>query len=77
MEPELVEEADHIIIESTYGNRIHEETDPGEALAALISRTTARGGTVVIPAFAVGRAQSLLYYFWKLKQSSRFANLPI
>lgn len=77
MAPEPVEAADHIIIESTYGNRIHDDTDPGEALAALISRTVARGGTVVIPAFAVGRAQALLYYLWKLKQSGRFVNLPI
>lgn len=77
VDPEPVEEADHIVIESTYGNRSHDQTDPAEALAALISRTAARGGTVVIPAFAVGRAQSLLYYIWKLKQGGRFRDLPV
>ncbi|MBA3911537.1 MAG: MBL fold metallo-hydrolase, partial [Rhodobacter sp.] len=77
VDPEPVEEADHVAIESTYGNRMHDQTDPAEALAALISRTTARGGTVVIPAFAVGRAQSLLYYIWKLKQGGRFRDLPV
>ena len=77
VDPEAVEAADHIVIESTYGNRIHDQTDPAEALAALISRTAARGGTVVIPAFAVGRAQSLLYYIWKLKQGGRFRDLPV
>ncbi|WP_054007415.1 MBL fold metallo-hydrolase RNA specificity domain-containing protein [Cypionkella psychrotolerans] len=77
VDPEPVEEADHIVIESTYGNRIHDQTDPAEALATLISRTAARGGTVVIPAFAVGRAQSLLYYIWKLKQGGWFRDLPV
>lgn len=77
IDPEPVAEADHIVIESTYGNRIHEDIDPTEAIAELVSRTAARGGTVVIPAFAVGRAQSLLYHFWKLKRAGRLANLPI
>ncbi|WP_071796138.1 MBL fold metallo-hydrolase RNA specificity domain-containing protein [Natronohydrobacter thiooxidans] len=77
IDPEPVEEADHVVIESTYGNRRHDQTDPVKALAALISRAAARGGTIVIPSFAVGRAQSLLYYIAKLKQDGRFRNLPV
>jgi metallo-beta-lactamase family protein len=76
-DPEPVERADFVIVESTYGNRSHPAVDPAEALGKVIERTVGRGGTVIIPAFAVGRAQSLLYYLWKLKQSGRFNLVPI
>ena len=76
-DPEPVSEADFIVIESTYGNRIHEPGDTTEVLGAVIERTVPRGGTVVIPAFAVGRAQSLLYHLWKLKTAGRLLNIPI
>ena len=77
LDPEPVPEADHIVIESTYGNRIHEPGDPTEMLGSVIERTVQRGGTVVIPAFAVGRAQSLLYHLWQLRQAGRLAIIPI
>lgn len=76
-DPEPVGEADFVVIESTYGNRFHEATDPAEALGAIVERTVARGGTVIIPSFAVGRAQALLYYLWKLRQAGRLKNVPI
>ena len=76
-DPVSVPRADAIIVESTYGNRLHEAVDTTEALAAVVERTVRRGGTVVIPAFAVGRAQSLLYHLWKLKTAGRLANIPI
>jgi len=76
-DPQPITEADYIVIESTYGNRIHEATDSTERLGSVIERTVQRGGTVVIPAFAVGRAQSLLYHLWKLKTAGRIANIPI
>jgi metallo-beta-lactamase family protein len=77
VDPEPVAGADYLIVESTYGDRLHERRDPREALATIVERTIARGGTVVIPAFAVGRAQTLLYYLEQLKASGRFANVPI
>ena len=77
LDPEPVPEADFLVIESTYGNRIHEPTDPAEALGEVVERTVARGGTVVIPAFAVGRAQALLYYLWTLREAGRLRNVPI
>ncbi len=77
MDPDPVPEADYIVVESTYGDRIHSKVDPMEALGEVIERTTRRGGTVVIPTFAVGRAQALLYYLWKLKQSGRLGLAPI
>ena len=77
LDPEPVDNADYLIVESTYGNRHHDHADPQEALAEIIGRTTARGGTVVIPAFAVGRAQSLLYHLERLSAAGRIRNVPI
>jgi metallo-beta-lactamase family protein len=76
-DPESVPEADYVVIESTYGNRHHDTTDPLDALEEVIKRTVQRGGTVVIPAFAVGRAQSLIHSLWQLRRSGRLHNLPV
>ncbi|CAH1663132.1 Metallo-beta-lactamase family protein, RNA-specific [Hyphomicrobiales bacterium] len=76
-DPVPVPEADYVLVESTYGNRVHDPADPTEALGAVVERTVARGGTVVVPAFAVGRAQSLLYHLWKLKRAGRLAKVPV
>lgn len=76
-DPITPEEADYVVVESTYGNRLHEEGDPAEALGAITEKTVQRGGTLIIPSFAVGRAQELLYYFWKLKQAGRLRAVPI
>jgi len=75
--PEAVSEADYVVLESTYGNRQHDCSDPVQALGDIIERTTRRGGTVVIPAFAVGRAQSLIYYLWLLRQHGGLRNVPV
>lgn len=65
--PAIVEYADYLVVESTYGNRLHATSDPMGELAAILNRTFARGGVVVIPAFAVDRTQELLHYIAKLK----------
>lgn len=75
--PEPAEPADYIVIESTYGNRIHPHTDPLDELAAVINRTAARGGVVVVPAFAVGRAQTLLHAVQLLKEARRIPEMPV
>ena len=77
VDPVSIEHADYLVVESTYGNRRHEKDDPGDALAKIVGDTVGRGGTVVIPAFAVGRAQSLLFLFHQLKSAGRFSNVPI
>jgi metallo-beta-lactamase family protein len=69
--------ADYVVMESTYGDRLHEEEDPAGVLAETISRTAARGGIVVVPAFAVGRAQALLYLIATLKADRRIPDLPV
>ena len=77
VDPEPVPQADYVVVESTYGDRIHERRDPLEALAEVVERTVKRGGTVVIPAFAVGRAQQLLYFLWRLRQTGRLGLAPV
>jgi metallo-beta-lactamase family protein len=74
VDPVAVDRADVLLVESTYGNRRHEQGDPSAILEEIVSTTAARGGTVVIPAFAVGRAQSLLFYFYQLK-SRRYSSI--
>lgn len=75
--PEPLPAADYLVVESTYGDRLHADSDPFETLAEVIQRTSARGGTLVIPAFAVGRAQTLLYGIHLLKQQKRIHHLPV
>ena len=69
-DPKCVEEADYLVIESTYGNREHEKnrTDAVAELAGFIQKALDRGGNVVIPAFAVGRTQEMLYAIREIKQ---------
>ena len=67
-DPKFITEADYVVIESTYGDRNHTESpDYARELAAVIDRTFARGGNVVIPAFSVGRTQEMLYFLRKIK----------
>lgn len=75
--PVLPTEADVVVVESTYGDRLHGVVDPLEQLESVIRRTAARGGTLIVPAFAVGRAQSLLYYIHRLKEEGRIPHLPV
>lgn len=69
--------ADRLVIESTYGDRLHPATDSMEQLAEVINRTAARGGTVVVPAFAVGRAQALMHMIAQLKKRGAIHPLPV
>lgn len=68
-DPNTVKETDYLVIESTYGDRVHEQRqDPLPRLASIIQRTFDRGGNVVIPSFAVGRTQEMLYFIRQIKQ---------
>lgn len=63
-DPTIIKKADYVIMESTYGNRLHPENATSiEQLLDIVIKTTRRGGTVVIPSFAVGRTQELIYEF--------------
>jgi metallo-beta-lactamase family protein len=75
--PATVQHADYLVVESTYGDRLHENINPQDRLADIINRTAGRGGTVLIPAFAVGRAQELLFHLHHLKVEKRIPDLPV
>ena len=76
--PVRVNQVDYLLLESTYGNRLHERDDPMLKLATIINKTVTRKGVVLIPVFAVGRAQELLYYIHLLKASGAIAdNIPV
>jgi len=77
-DPAYVKEADIVIMESTYGTRYHttERPDYVAELAALITETLGRGGNLVIPSFAVGRTQEILYYIREIKERGLVKNVP-
>ena len=75
--PQPVSEADYVVVESTYGNRRHEQSDPEQTLGAHLKRALERGGVVVVPAFAVGRAQTLLYFISRLKARRAIPDVPV
>jgi metallo-beta-lactamase family protein len=75
--PAHMDGADYLVVESTYGDRLHERSDVMRQLADVVTRTAARGGAVVIPAFAVGRAQTLMYCIHLLKASGAIQDLPV
>lgn len=75
--PSEIGRTDYLVIESTYGNRRHDPADPKKALAAIINRTVSRGGIVVIPSFAVGRAQAVLYLIHLLKVAHEIPDIPV
>ena len=76
-DPQTVEKATTLIAESTYGDRTHGDTQPVEALAAAVNDVARRGGVMVIPAFAIGRTQEVLYYLRKLEAEARIPELPV
>ncbi|SFH12155.1 MBL fold metallo-hydrolase RNA specificity domain-containing protein [Pedobacter insulae] len=76
--PDYFTQADYVIMESTYGDRLHGELDAYSEIATHINHTIDNGGNVIIPSFAVGRAQELLYILHVLKAQGRIANdIPV
>jgi metallo-beta-lactamase family protein len=76
-DPTRVETADVLLVESTYGDRAHEPDDGGERLARIISETIAGGGKVIIPAFAVGRVEEVIYWLKRLEEAHRIPVVPV
>jgi metallo-beta-lactamase family protein len=69
--------ADVLICESTYGDREHPDGDPAELLAGIVNRVVQRGGSIVIPSFAIGRTQTFMYYLRQLEDQQRIPRLPV
>ena len=68
---------DYLLVESTYGDRLHDPEDPKDALARVINAAVERGGPLLIPAFAVGRTQELIYHIRELEEEKRIPILPV
>lgn len=77
VDPTAIEEMDYLVLESTYGDREHEEEDVVLRMGRIIDETIERGGKVIIPAFAVGRTQEVLFILRQLEEAGRLPNIPI
>lgn len=75
--PDTLPELDLLLLESTYGNRRHEDSDPFEQLAGIVNKTAEKGGILLIPSFAVGRAQTLQHILASLMGEGRIPNMPV
>ena len=73
----IIHKADVLVVESTYGDRCHPEEHPSESLAKIINDTISKDGHILIPAFAIGRTQDILFLLSKLKKENRIPNVPI
>lgn len=76
-EPTRMTETDYLVLESTYGNRNHWVEDRESMLADVVNRVLGRGGTLIIPSFAVGRAQDILFLLRKLEEGGRIPKVPV
>ncbi len=75
--PNYLTQTDYLVLESTYGDREHEEGDPIAELGHIINTAVAQGGIILIPAFAVVRTQTILYCLYQLKQKKMIPEIPI
>ena len=75
--PDSPPSADYVLIESTYGDRLHVKDDPFVAIEQVVNKTIANGGSVLFPAFAVGRSQVLMHILAELRHQERIPNVPI
>jgi metallo-beta-lactamase family protein len=76
-DPSRVETADVLLVESTYGDRAHEPDDGGARLAEIVTTTIEGGGKVIIPAFAIGRVEEVIYWLKKLEDARRIPVVPV
>ena len=76
-DPSPVAEADILLVESTYGDRLHEADDRGDRLASIVTETADRGGKLIIPSFAIGRVEEILYWLKRLEDEKRIPVLPV
>jgi metallo-beta-lactamase family protein len=76
-DPTPVDRADVLLVESTYGDRVHAQDDEGARLAEIVKSTAEKGGKLIIPAFAIGRVEELVYWLRKLEAERRIPVLPV
>jgi metallo-beta-lactamase family protein len=76
-DPTPASPADYLLVESTYGDRVHEQDDNGTRLAEVVSETANKGGKLIIPAFAIGRVEEIVYWLKRLEGEKRIPVLPV
>ena len=76
-DPTPVDRADYLLVESTYGDRVHEKDDDGARVAEIVNRAAQKGGKLIVPAFAIGRVEELLYWLRRLETEKRIPVLPV
>jgi len=76
-DPSAISGADYLLVESTYGNRVHEQDDNGTQLADVVNSTAQLGGRIIIPSFAIGRVEELIYWLKRLEMEKRIPVLPV
>jgi metallo-beta-lactamase family protein len=75
--PQIPRGADWLVVESTYGNRLHSSVDPAIEIADAVNRVAKRGGVMIVPAFAIGRAQTIMLYLERLKGQRLIPDVPV
>lgn len=75
--PSPIVPSDYLVIESTYGNRLHDKNEPAKVLEDIINNTSSKGGSILIPSFAVGRAQTIMYVISQLIKDKRIPSIPV
>jgi metallo-beta-lactamase family protein len=76
-DPLPVDRADVLLVESTYGDRLHEADDHGDRLASIVNEAVRRGGKLIVPAFAIGRVEEIIYWLKRLEDEKRVPVLPV
>lgn len=76
-DPAMVASADYLLVESTYGNRRHLDDDDGEKLAQVLTAAAGRGGRIIVPSFAIGRVEEMIYWLKRLEEEKRIPVLPV
>lgn len=74
--PTKPKKADYVFIESTYGNKLHPKEEVKLLLETYVNNAYSKGGTIIIPSFAVERAQTIMYLLWQLKEEGKIPNIP-
>jgi metallo-beta-lactamase family protein len=77
LDPEPIAETDVLLVESTYGDRLHDPNDNGRRFGAIVKETIGRGGKVIIPAFAIGRVEEVLYWLKLLEEEGAIPRVPV
>lgn len=76
-DPTVIDRADYLVIESTYGDRLHPTADTKGELAGYVKDVWDTGATLIVPSFSIGRTQELLYYLFELEQAGQLPRIPI